>query len=867
MTRLTLTGVVTGLVILVTALPAPAAEGKTHPCIVLVGISKYADEQILPRANAENDVKALYDVFTSKDYLGISPKNVRLLLGSADSKRPSEIANRQNILEALRWATANAGSQDLVVLAFMIQGAPLGERSCYFATDSTFKDRAKNAVGASDIEKALADLKSRRVCAFVDVNFKGFNPGKGSVPELHMTSSYKEFMGAAKEDEGMAPGRVLFLANNGSKPTLQHDKHSVFAEAVLTGLKGAADKEGYEPDGVVTVDELADYLKKEIPSLARKYGKTDEEKEQRLFVFRGRDSHFELTNNPAVAAKVRERLEKFERLPLEKTVDNALAKEIAEEGRKLLSRMPKLEAYRTLRKEYQQLADGTLELDQFVKDRAGILADLKIERSTATTFAAKVIHATQLIHNEYVKEIKQGDLVVSAIKGLYGRIEEKVPEDIKERMDKAKTMKEEELTNLLADARQQLGKREDLANHKDLDYALQRMMSPLDPYTTYIDPERLAQFKREMGSKFTGIGVQIRPDAARDRLTVVTPILGSPAYKAGMKAGDVITQIKREYDSQGKKLDKPEVISTKGLPIEEAVKKIVGKAGTNVKLTVEREGVDKPIEFELTRGTVEPETVLGYKRQDDDSWDYVIDPDYQICYVRLTQFASYTERDLLRVLDKLRKKPGIKGFVLDLRFNPGGLLTSAVNICDTFIDGGLIVTIRPRVGHETPYLKERELSLTDFPMVCLVNGHSASGSEIVSACLQDHDRAVVVGQRSYGKGSVQNIQPFEDGELKLTTASFWRPSNKNLNRSSTKGRDDDEWGVRPNKGFEAKLSPKEQDELEAHLRKMEIIPRRDLPVKEKDKNKPEFQDTQLDVALRYLREQIKLGQRVSKKAG
>ncbi len=146
----------------------------------------------------------------------------------------------------------------------------------------------------------------------------------------------------------------------------------------------------------------------------------------------------------------------------------------------------------------------------------------------------------------------------------------------------------------MTDVRERLGNREDLANHKDIDYALQRMMTPLDPYTTYIDPEMLAQFKRETGGDFTGIGVQIRVDSARDMLVVVTPIRGSPAYKAGLKTGDIITQITRETDSYGHPLDKPEVISTKGLPISDAVKKIVGKAGSKVKLRVDREGRGSP---------------------------------------------------------------------------------------------------------------------------------------------------------------------------------------------------------------------------------------------------------------------------------
>jgi C-terminal peptidase prc len=559
---------------------------------------------------------------------------------------------------------------------------------------------------------------------------------------------------------------------------------------------------------------------------------------------------------------VKDRLEKFSKV----SQDKKLSKDLIAEGQKFLSKMPKLEAERKLRKAYQQLADGGLTVDQFEKQRTVILDGMKLDPATARRFAAKVVQASQLISKEYVKEVNQGDLIAAAIRGLYTRIGQELPKDVGDRIADAKKLKEEDLTNLLTDIRLRLGKREDLENHKDIDFALQRMMVPLDPYTTYIDPEQLAQFKREMGGNFTGIGVQIRVDSATSQLLVVTPILRSPAHKAGMMAGDIITTVIREEDSNGNKLDPPEVISTKGMLISDAVKKIIGRAGTKVKLIVEREGVKDPLEFEIARGNVEVESVLGHVRKSDDTWDYLIDPDSRIAYIRLTQFARNTERDMSRLLKKLTQTGGIKGLILDVRSNPGGLLTSAVNISDMFIDDGKIVTIKPRAGKETVYRGEHEGSLLGFPMVVLINGHSASGSEIVAACLQDHERAIIMGERSYGKGSVQNIQPFEDGEIKLTTASFWRPNDKNLNKSTTKGLEEEDWGVSPTKGYAIKLTAKERDEQEDHLHKMEAIPRRDAPKKET--TKPEFKDVQLEGALKYLRNQIRLAAQLpNKKAG
>src|SRR6266849_3961314 len=684
------------VLMLMVALPALAAEekaaaGTPQDHVVLVGINDYADKQIKPRKFAEEDAKALYDLFSDKRYLGVDGEHIRLLLGSADEKRHSQPATRANIIKALHDAVTAARAKDLIIFAFIGQGAPLGERTCYFATDSTFKDRLKNSVAAGDIQQELDKLKKNtNLCAFIDVNYRGFDAGKEAAPDANVNGFYKEFFGKEEDEEKPVPtGRVVFWATMGLGQAIDLEKHGSFTQVLLDGLAGKADKEGYEPDGIVTVDELAEYVDKELGGLVRKHAKTREERRLYPFVIGGRSSHFELTRNPAVTAKIQERLEKLAKL----SEENKISKERADEGRKLLERMPKLESQRTLRKKYQQMVDGGLTSDDFEKARAEIMDGTKLKRSAALAFAAKVIQATETIRDNYVKEEKQHDLVVWAIKGLYQRLDEKIPQDIRKRLDNAKEMGEKELTALLADVREQLGNREDLANHKDLDIALQRMLSHLDPYTTYIDPETKKQFEQEMQGNFPGIGVQIRKDTARDMLLVVTPIRGSPAYRArptnmevsesevGLKAGDVITKIIREVDSEGNPLKQPEVLSTQGMPLSDAVKKIKGRAGTKVKLEIDREGYDKPLDFEITRNRVELESVIGIKRNDDDTWSFALDSQEGIYYIRLTSFAQKTFKELQNVMKDLSKK-GIKGLVLDLRFNTGGLLGSAVNISD-----------------------------------------------------------------------------------------------------------------------------------------------------------------------------------------
>jgi carboxyl-terminal processing protease len=341
-------------------------------------------------------------------------------------------------------------------------------------------------------------------------------------------------------------------------------------------------------------------------------------------------------------------------------------------------------------------------------------------------------------------------------------------------------------------------------------------------------------------------------------LQVITPIRGSPAHKKGILTGDIIKMIVREEDSQGNKLDKPEEIPTKGLAVGDAVKKIKGAPGTRVKLIIEREGEKEDLTLEVTRGRVEVETVLGHRRKENGDWSYVIDETNRIAYARLTSFGRNTADNLSDRLKDL-KKDGIKGFVLDLRFNPGGLLTSAVDVTDLFVEDGRIVTVRPRLGAGSVEAHDgkTEGSHLNFPMVCLVNGGSASGSEIVAAALQDQARAVIIGERSYGKGSVQNVLPFEGGDMKMTIATFWRPNDKNLNKSSTKGGEDEDWGVRPNKGYLVELTTKDRDDLFDHQRNTEIIARPDRYV-DNLKKLDEFKDVQMERALEYLRAQIKL---------
>jgi carboxyl-terminal processing protease len=840
-------------------LAARAADEKappTHTHAVVVGVGSFADNEIKPRATADEDARTIAGLLTDKAIGQVPSENVAVLLSKADEKIGAKEGTKANILAALGAAAKKVGQHDTLLIYMVMQGATAGEKPCLFATDSTFKDRLKNAVFGGDLEEQFKGLKSEQVLVFLDFNLKAAET-KEALIAPNIGEFVRVFIGLPEKDVDAEPppGRVVFRNGNGIQPILEDGKNGLFTSVVADALRGKADTEGYEPDGVVMLDELIKYVDKHLPEKAAHVGKTADERLQALRV-NGFAPYFPVSRNPEAAAKSEARLKKYEA----RVAETKLEKEAAEEGEKLLTRMPKLKALQELRKSYQKFADGDLTPDQLASARERVKAGMTLSDEEAGTFAEKVYDALAFVQANYIKKLNLGEMAANGIKGLYKGAEVKLPDPVSEKLAKAKDLSNKEVKALLKEARAPLGKREDLAEDKDVGIATRLALKKfVDDYTTYFDKEKVVDLDKELDGRFRGIGVIIRRDIARDGLLVVTPIRNSPAYKAGILAGDLITEIIREADEKGKPFDKPEVTSTKGMETSDAVKLIMGLPTTKLKLKIEREGEKEPVIKELSRDTVTVESLYGWKRNEkDDSWDYYIDPKNKIAYMYMSQFARYTDEEMTKALKQL-KNDGVKGLVLDLRFNPGGFLDVVVNICDMFVDDGVIVSIRPgnSRANERTLRGHSEGSYLNFPMVVLVNDGSASASEILSACLQDHERAVVMGERSFGKGSVQNVEkfPLTGGKIKLTTATFWPPSGRNLNKASTTGKEEEDWGVKPNKGFELKLDRAEKDELFDRLYNWQVIPRKDLPPKEAKK---EFKDRQLEMALEYLRGQIKV---------
>jgi carboxyl-terminal processing protease len=303
---------------------------------------------------------------------------------------------------------------------------------------------------------------------------------------------------------------------------------------------------------------------------------------------------------------------------------------------------------------------------------------------------------------------------------------------------------------------------EPVNDEKILKDAIQGMLSGLDPHSSYLDPEGYKEIRIGTEGQFGGLGIEVTME--NGFVKVVTPIEDTPAARAGVKTNDLIVKLD----------DKP----VKGMSLTDAVRLMRGRPGSKIKLTIIREGYGKPLKISVMRAVIKLQSV---KRR-------LLDTDYG--YVRITQFQGNSGKNLntaIRRLYKANKRP-LKGMVLDLRNNPGGVLSVSVSVVDTFLEKGLIVYTEGRTADsELRYSATPGDRLNGAPLVVLINGGSASASEIVAGALQDHKRAIIMGTQSFGKGSVQTILPISNGAaLKLTTARYYTPSGRSIQASGIK---------------------------------------------------------------------------------
>ncbi len=297
---------------------------------------------------------------------------------------------------------------------------------------------------------------------------------------------------------------------------------------------------------------------------------------------------------------------------------------------------------------------------------------------------------------------------------------------------------------------------EPVSDRDVIENAINGMLQGLDPHSSYLNPRSFRDMQVQTRGEFGGLGIEVTQE--NGLVKVISPIDETPAARAGVRPGDLITHLNGQ--------------PTLGLSLQEAVEQMRGERGTSIRLTIRREGERNPVEITLVRDVVRPQ-VARFRLEGND-----------IAYVRLSAFNEQTEAALRRAVSQMRQQAGgnLRGLVLDLRNNPGGLLDQAVQVADDFLDQGEIVSTRARRAEDAQRWNARQGDIAQgLPMVVLINGGSASASEIVAGALQDHRRAVVMGVKSFGKGSVQTVMPIQgQGAIRLTTARYYTPSGRSI---------------------------------------------------------------------------------------
>jgi carboxyl-terminal processing protease len=341
-----------------------------------------------------------------------------------------------------------------------------------------------------------------------------------------------------------------------------------------------------------------------------------------------------------------------------------------------------------------------------------------------------------------------------------------------------------ELFSPLVDVRAEIHKRyvEEVDDKALMRGAVDGMLHSLDPFSAYLSPDDYPRFKQHTAGRFGGIGIEV--ELRNGVLTVISPLENTPAFKAGILAEDRILEIDGE--------------PTEHMTIADAVQKLMGTPGTQVTLKVFHTLTDAAETVAITRAQIEVASVWGWQRDGDNQWGYWLDPEGRIAYVRISGFLDNTPSAFNAVIERL-VEADMKALVLDLRFNPGGSLPAAVAVADRFLDAGTIVSVRGRWRAEEVYKAGKEDTLPDFPVAVLVNDQTASGAEILAGSLRDHERATVIGRRTYGKGSVQEVIELGSGNsaIKLTTAYYYLPNGELIHRTPS-ARQSGKWGVEPN---------------------------------------------------------------------
>ena len=438
--------------------------------------------------------------------------------------------------------------------------------------------------------------------------------------------------------------------------------------------------------------------------------------------------------------------------------------------------------------------------------------------------------AVDLVAGSYVRPVARAELLQAALTGLYEAARRPVPRNLRRRIDDAEKAAalalaaeqasatpaplvpalaparrgapdDRALLDLIRAVRAEIGKAEGLEGEDPLRICCQAMLRSLDPYSGIISA---TEQRKTIGtqSERDGFGLEVHHGTA-GRLVIKDVLPGSPAQRAGLRPGDDITHV-HDSDGRERKLAESLDLLNGRVPL---IKPDSGAFGTPepIRMTFRRPPAGTERSATLDWRSFRPESVFGVTRRDDNSWNYWLDAERKIAHLRLGNLVENTPDDLYEIVSELRRG-GLRGLILDLRWCPGGSLNGSRQSAEWFLGEGVIATVRYRNRPEDVYRSTGEDKLRDFPMVVLINGDTVGGGELIAAALQDHRRAVLVGQRTRGKGNVQTISPLGTLGLKVTSGTLVRPSGKNLHRFPD-SKPSDDWGVTPDAGRDFRISP------------------------------------------------------------
>ena len=391
-------------------------------------------------------------------------------------------------------------------------------------------------------------------------------------------------------------------------------------------------------------------------------------------------------------------------------------------------------------------------------------------------------------------------------------------------------------------------------DHTLFEHSMHGMMQSLDEFSAYLEPRTHQRLQEGLNQQFAGIGISMLPKEAESGFIVETPFLNGPAHSAGIQADDEIIEVNN--------------VTTADKTMTELIDMIKGPVGESVMITVRRPQSAESLKLEIVRAIVKVPNVEGDRRRQDGQWDFRLEHNPDIVYMRVKEFGSETAKEIALILRQEKKRGVYAGIIMDLRRNGGGFLDAAVDVCNLFIHDGTIVEVRGRnLAQNSPPSSTNEKHLFDryeanntttidssTPLAIVVNGESASASEIVAACLQDNNRATIVGERTFGKGSVQNIMSLgheaEFGALKLTIAHFFRPSGKNIHKTESASKD---WGVHPDEPYEVLMTEEQYQEYYNNRRERFIIRPQGYEMTQQQEQTDEAIDVQLQSAIEFIR--------------